>query len=174
MKKQFWMETGALFLSIFSACLLNLAVMPLILRIIDLFVEVEYFAQMLIRIVISVAVVGGIPAAVCYFVSYRKAEFELPRACGTFSLVTLFQLLFSILLKFYPFISGGVLYLAGIFEHGTEFSSAADIEAIGFVDYLLAFVLLSVFNLVAYVICGKIGASKRLKDREKLRSESVE
>ncbi len=174
MKKQFWMETGALFLSIFAGCILNLAAMPLLLRIIDLFVEVGDLAQMIIRIIISLIVVGGLPAAVCYFVSYRKAEFAPKRSAATFLTATVIQLLFSVLLKFYPFVSGGVLYLAGIFEHGDGFSGVSDIEAIGLMDYLLAFVMFSVIYFVAYMICGKIGKSKRLKDREELLSGGTE
>lgn len=172
MKKQFWMETGALFLSIFAACLLNLLLMPFILRVIDLFVEVEYFPQMIIRVIISLAVVAGIPAVVRYLVSYRKAEFNVARASLCFALATVFQLLISILLKFYPFISGGVLYLAGIFEHGAGFSSSAQIEEIGFIDYILAFVAFSAVYYVAYIVCGKIGVVKRLKDREELLSSN--
>jgi len=172
MKKQFWMETGALFLAIFASCLLNLLVMPFILRVIDLFVEVEYFPQMIIRIIISLAVVAGIPAAVRYFVSYRKAEFNMARASLCFAVATVFQLLVSILLKFYPFISGGTLYLAGILEHGADFSSSAKIETIGLIDYILAFAAFSAIYYVAYIVCGKIGVVKRLKDREELISSN--
>ncbi len=172
MKKQFLKETGSMFLCIFAACLVNLAAMSLAVKIVNLFVEVDYFMAVIIRLIVSFVVVSGIIGAVTYLLSYKLAEFNAKSSLCTFSLAIVLQLLLCILLKFYPFIGGGTVYLAGIFESGAAFTSASYIEYIGFIDYLLAFVIFSAGYLVTLLICGKIGEKKRIRDREELLSNN--
>ena len=172
MKKQFFSMCGVLFLCIFGACLLNLAVMSIVLKIANILVVVEPFTEVVIRLVVSLIVVAGIPSAVAYLVSYRMAKFDTKNACGTFCVAAVFQLLLALLLKFHPFISGGVLYLAGIFESGSSFANGADIEYVGIIDYLLAYVICFSFGLTSYLIFGKLGMKKRLRDREELTGQS--
>ncbi|MBQ7384192.1 MAG: hypothetical protein IJV72_05315 [Clostridia bacterium] len=171
MKKRLFSESGFVFLFIFSACLVNLAVMALAVKIVNLFVVVDYFTAAVVRLISSVVTVSGTVGAIVYFISYRKAEFEFGLASGAFWIATLLQLLLSVLFKFYPFIGGGSLYLAGFLEHGRYFDSLSSVEYIGIIDYLLAFVILALFNFAVYLLCGKLGAHKRLYDREKLLSE---
>lgn len=168
MKNKFFVGSGVVFLCLFSATLLNLPIMALVLKAVDLFVEVDFFAEAIIRLVVSVMTVAGISGAVCYLVAYRSALFNTSLFLGNFSIAALVQLAISLLLKFATFIAGGTLYLAGLFEHGTGFTANEDIEFIGLIDYLLAFIILSLITVLTSIICGKIGAKKRLKDREEL------
>ena len=170
MKKQFWSMSGVVFLCIFGACLLNLAVMSIVIKIVNLFIELDFFTAVVIRMMVSFLVVSGVPAVISYLVSYRMASFDVKNACGTFCLASLLQLAISLLLKFHPFIGGGTFYLAGIFESGSAFNESADIEYIGIIDYLLAFAVYFAVGLALYILCGKIGEKKRLRDREKLTS----
>ncbi len=174
MKNKFFVGSGAVFLCLFSATLLNLPIMALIIKAIDLFVEVDFFAEAIIRLFVSVLTVSGISGAVCYLVAYRSASFNASLFLGNFSISVLIQLAFSLLLKFAKFIAGGTLYLAGLFEHGRGFTATEDIEFIGLIDYLLAFFILSLITALTSIVCGKIGAKKRLKDREDLLSGNKE
>lgn len=168
MKKQFFSMCGVVFLCIFGACLLNLVVMALVLKILNLFIVVEPFTEVVVRLVVSLLCVAGVPSAVAYLVSYRMARFDVKNALATFCAASVFQLLLALLLKFHPFISGGVLYLAGIFESGSSFANGADVEYVGIIDYLLAYAVCFVVGLLSYLVFGKLGTVKRLKDREEL------
>ncbi|MBO5415206.1 MAG: hypothetical protein J6A83_01075 [Clostridia bacterium] len=170
MKKRLFSESGFVFLFIFSACLVNLAVMALAVKIVNLFIVVDYFSAAVIRLITSCVTVSGMLGAIVYFISYRKADFSFGLSSGAFWLATALQLLISVLFKFNPFIGGGSLYLAGFFEHGSSFDSISSVEYIGIIDYLLAFAILALFNYAVYSVCGFIGKYKRLSDRKKLLS----
>ena len=172
MKKQLLKETGTMFSCIFLPCLINLLIMDMAVRVADMFVEIDYFAAVVIRLVVSVLVVAGAMGAITYMLSYHTAEFDAKRSLLTFSLATVFQLLLCVMLKFHPFVGGGVVYLAGIFEHGVDFSSGIDIAYIGLIDYLLAFFAFSAIYLLTIMICGKIGVRTRLRRREALMAEN--
>ncbi len=173
MKKRFFAEIGFVFLFIFSACLVNLAVMEMAVRIVNLFIVVDYFCAVIIRLAVSAVAVSGTVGAINYLLSYRKAEFAFGFYSGVFWLSVLIQLLLSILFKFHPFVSGGSFYLAGLLEHGSGFDSSSAVEYIGIIDYLIAFVLLSLLNYAVYSVCGVLGARKRLADREAIMSDKT-
>ena len=165
MNKKHFVGSGVSFLSIFLACLLNFLIMGLVLVIVELFVETDFFAQVIIRLIVSIVSVAGISGVVTYFTAYKRAAYDVRMSSGNFWLATVLQLAISLLLKFTPIIAGGTVYLAGIFELGIEFNSAEDIEYIGLLDYLPAFLILSLIYYATIVICGFIGKNKRIKDR---------
>ena len=172
MKNKLFVGSGVAFLSLFLACLLNLLLMSFGLKIVDMFVATDYFAQNVIRLVISVISISGIIGAVRYLVSYRTADFSISVFSSSYFVAAFFQLLVSVLLKFHPIIAGGSLYLAGIFEFGSAFSSSDDIDYIGLLDYLAAFVLLTLVTYAIGLLLGIIGKNKRLKDRSELIGEN--
>ena len=165
MKNKIFIGSGVMLLSIILACLLNVVAMWFVLKVVDLFVEVEFFGRIILSLVVSVIVISGLLGAVRYLVAYRSAEFDLSGFSLSYLFATLMQLVISLLLKFAPAVSGGTVYLAGIFEHGSQFSSVSDIEYIGLLDYVPAFFIFSVVIYAVNVACGVIGKKKRLKDR---------
>ncbi len=167
MKKSFWIDSGIVFLYIFSSCVLNMLVSGVILKIVDAFVLLEYFALNIAKMAVAGIVVAGILGALTYLLSYRKASFALGYFSATFFAGAALQLALAILFKFRTFISGGVIYLAGIFEHGTEIY-AEGWEYVGIIDYLLAFLIFTAVYYLNCIICGKVAVKKRLRDREKL------
>lgn len=168
MKKQLFKESGAMFLALFLPCLINLLVMDMAVRFADMIVEIDYFSAVVIRLVVSVIVVAGAIGAITYMLSYHTAEFNTKGSLLRLSLATVLQLALCLLLKFHPSVGGGVVYLAGIFEHGTGFSSGSDIVYIGIIDYLLAFFVISAVYFLTLVICGRMGVRVRLHRREDL------
>ena len=77
MKKRFFAEMGFVFLFIFSSCLVNLAVMEIVVKVVDLFVVVDYFTAVILRLVVSAVTVSGMVGAINYLLAYKKAEFDL-------------------------------------------------------------------------------------------------
>lgn len=167
MKKTFFIDSGIMFLYIFSACILNLLIAGITLKIIDAFVLLEYFAISTVKMAVSGIAVAGILGALTYLLAYRKASFSAGYFTGTFFAGAALQLAISVLFKFRTFISGGVMYLAGIFEHGTALS-AEGWEYVGIIDYLLAFLVFTAVYYLTCIICGKVAVKKRLRDREEL------
>ena len=171
MKKTFFLDAGIQFLYIFSACILNLLISGVALKIVDTFVLLDYSVLCIIRMAVSAIAVAGILGALTYLLSYRKASFSAGYFTGTFFAGAALQLAISLLFKFRAFISGGVMYLAGIFEHGTALS-AEGWEYVGIIDYLLAFFIFTVVYYVTCVVCGKVAVKKRLRDRAELIGEN--
>ena len=172
MKNKIFVGSGVMLLSILLACLLNVAAMWLVLKFVDVFVAVGFFGRIIISLVVSVVVISGLLGVVRYLVSYRSAEFDISGFSFSYLFASLMQLIIAFLLKFAPAVAGGTVYLAGIFEHGSQFSNVSDIEYIGILDYLPAFVIISVVVYIVNIACGYIGKSKRLKDREELLSNN--
>ena len=172
MKNKIFVGSGVMLLSILLACLLNVAAMWLVLKFVDVFVAVGFFGRIIISLVVSVIVISGLLGVVRYLVSYRSAEFDISGFSLSYLFALLMQLIIALLLKFAPAVAGGTVYLAGIFEHGSQFSNVSDIEYIGILDYLPAFVIISVVVYIVNIACGYIGKIKRLKDREELLSNN--
>ena len=171
MKKNFLIDSGIMFIYIFSACISNLLIAGVTLKIIDAFVLLEYFALSTLKMAVSGIAVAGILGALTYLLSYRKASFSTGYFSAPFFAGTAVQLALSILFKFRTFISGGVMYLAGIFEHGSDIY-AEGWEYVGIIDYLLAFLIFTAVYYLNCIICGKIAVKKRLRDRAELIGEN--
>lgn len=171
MKKTFFIDSGIQFLYIFSACILNLLISGILLKMVDTFVLLDYSVLCIIRMAVSAIAVAGILGALTSLLSYRKASFSAGYFTGTFFAGAALQLAISLLFKFRAFISGGVMYLAGIFEHGTALS-AEGWEYVGIIDYLLAFLIFTAVYYVTCVVCGKVAVKKRLRDRAELIGEN--
>ena len=174
MKKKFFAEVGVSLLSLFLASLLSLLIVAMVLRFVDILIETDPFVQNIIKLIVSILVVSATIGAISYLLSYKKAEFNIKSSSGIFWLSILAQFLISLLLKFNPIISGGVLYLAGFFEFGSAYAGGADVSYIGLLDYIPAFLILSVIYYIASVVCGIIGKNNRLRDREELYAKSGE
>ena len=171
MKKTFFLDVGIQFLYIFSACILNLLISGVALKIVDTFVLLDYSVLCIIRMAVSAIAVAGILGALTYLLSYRTASFSAGYFTGTFFAGVALQLAISLIFKFRAFISGGVMYLAGIFEHGTALS-AEGWELVGIIDYLLAFLVFTAVYYLTCIVCGKVAVKNRLRDRAELIGEN--
>ena len=167
MKKNFLIDSGIIFFYLFAACLMNMFVTSIAIKIIDSFVFLEYFPLSVVKMSFSLVVVSGILGTVTYLLSYRKAEFSVDGFAARFCVGAAVQLALSVLFKFHTFISGGVKYLAGAFEHGGDLA-ADNWDLVGIFDYLIAFAIFFAIYLAVAIICGKVAVKNRLRDREEL------
>ena len=169
MKKQVWINSGVYLISMIAACLLNLAVTGMALKIVLAFADIGYFATAILRIVIGFLTGAGVIGAIIYHECYKSVEFHPGWIILSMSFAGIVHLGLSTVLMFYPFIAGGVRPLAGILCLGTGFDSDAMIDYIYLWAYLLAFLLYLIFQICVSLLCGFIGKKMRLKNREGLK-----
>ncbi len=171
MKKNVFKGMGVCLLGLVLSCLLSLLVTMITVRIADMIFPIEGFAEIVIRAVASLLTVSATFGAVSYFVSYRMVSFDAAGSAARLGGALVIQLAISLLLKFEPFVAGGVKYLAAIFEFGSDVRMTADADMIGLIDYLSAFVIFSAIYMAVYIGAGIIGKKKRLSDRETILNE---
>jgi len=157
---------GVCLLGLVLSCLLSLLVTMIAVRVADMIFPIEGMAEVIVRAVASLLTVLATFGAVSYFVSYRMASFDGAGAAARLGGALVIQLLVSLLLKFEPFVAGGVKYLAAILEFGADVSMTADADMIGIIDYLAAFIIFSAIYMAVYIVAGVIGKKRRLSDRE--------
>lgn len=150
------------------ACVLNLAVSALLVKIVNLFIEVEYFEAAIVRIVSSLLTSGVILGAVAFFESHKTLEFTPAPMLFSLLMAGGAHLILCIVLMFTPFMAGGVRELAGVLSMGDHFNSASMIEDIYLWMYLVAFAIHLAYEIAVCMLCGWLGKWKRLRDRSKL------
>lgn len=150
------------------ACLLNLLASALMIKIVNLFIEVEYFEGAVIRIVSSLLMNGLVLGAVCWYDSHHTAEFQPFLTVWSLLIASVVHLLLCIVLMFTPFMAGGVRDLAGVLTLGDHFDSKAMIEEITLWMYLLAYGIFVLFEAAVCLACSWIGKTRRLRQREEL------
>ncbi len=171
MKKQFWVGVLVWLLALLGGCLVNLLVCSVAIKIVNLFIVVEFFEAAIIRTIASFVTLGCVVGALTYLESFRKAEFTPWGTAAQLSLAGLGQLILSIPLMFYPFVAGGTKYLAGLIDMGKSFNSVEKIEDIYLWTYLASFVIYLVLEIAIAVLLGMLGKKMRLKQREELLTE---
>ena len=60
MKKSFLIDSGIIFFYLFAACLMNMFVTSIAIKIIDAFVFLEYFPLSIVKMALSLIIVSGI------------------------------------------------------------------------------------------------------------------
>ena len=168
MKKQIFVNSLIYLVAIICGCLINIPVSALFLRILNLFIVVDYYIGAIFCAVMGFIVVGGVVGALTFFESYKSAEFSPAKVTLSVLLAEVFHLPIATLLGFYPFIAGGTRYLAGLIDMGTHFDSLEMIEDIYLWSYLGAFAIYSALYVVSALVCGYLGRKKRLDIRSSL------
>ena len=169
MKKQAVMDAVVYFICFVAACLLNLAMSWLLLKIVDSFLALEYFGQSVVRIVSGFLSGGIVVGVVVGWERYKSLELRFPSLALSMALAGVAHLVLCLLLMFYPFIAGGVRDLAGVIAMGSDFSSKEDIKDIYLWQYLLAFVIDLAYKIGIAMLGGYLGKKKRLKNRETIK-----
>ena len=169
MKKQFWEDLLTALVTMVVASLLCLAASELALKIVDMFIEVDYFVGAIIKMVIAFLMFGGMIGAIHFFNGYKRVEFLPTRICGTVALGGVFHLALSILLVFHPMIAGGTRFLAGLIQMGDGFDSEAWVEYIYLWTYLAAFAIYLAFQIAVATACGYFGKKYRLYNRTQIK-----
>ncbi len=173
MKKRIWIDALIYLIAMVLACLVNLAVCAMAVKIVNLFIVVDYFSAAVVRTVMSFVTLCGVLGALAYYESYKSAEFYLGRAVGSMALAGVGHLALSIPLMFYPFIAGGTRYLAGLIDMGDGFNSLDKVKEIYLWTYLAAFFIYLAVEILTVAVCGSIGKRRRIAQRANLTTKQV-
>ena len=173
MKKQFFVNSLIYFIAIVLACLVNfIGVSSLAVKIVNLFIVVDFYASAIISLIMAFVVVGGVVGAMSYFEAFKSCEFAPVKLLGTLSLAGVLHLAISTLMGFHPFVAGGTKYLAGLISMGEKFDSAESTLDIYLWEYLAAFAIYFVFEIIVTEVCAYIGKRKRKEQMEFLKGTS--
>ena len=151
----------------FVACLVSIPIMAIALRIVNLFVVVTVPVAITVRLIFSIIAVCGVLGSISYLVSYHTASFSMGSSLLYLSIASVGRLLLSVLLKFYPFIAGGSQYLGATLFYSdiTDMKLLTDLRL---VEYVIAFLILTVLEIACFTVCGKLGEKNRIKARNAL------
>ena len=166
MKKQFIYTSLVYLISLIAACLVNLAVCALSVRIVNLFIVVDYFTAAIIKAVMSLITVAGVVGAVSYYEAYRRLEFRPAYISASIATAGIVHLALSTVMMFHPFIAGGTRYLAGLMDMGIAFKSSDSIKDIYLWTYLASFAIYLIAEIGVSLLCAYIGKAKRISNRK--------
>ncbi len=171
MKKPFWFGVLVWLAALLGGCLVNLLVCSMAIKIVNLFIVVEFFESAIIRTAASFVTLCGVVGALTYYEGFKKAEFSPWGTVLELCVAGVGQLALSIPLMFYPFIAGGTRYLAGLINMGEHFDSSERIAEIYLWTYLASFAIYLAAEIFAAVLLGVVGKKNRLKQRRELLTE---
>ncbi len=158
----------------FGAALVSLLAEMLIVRVITLFVGMDYFTLCLLRAVIYTVSVNVILGTVSYRSGYKSAAWQ-PVATAVSGLLALIPLfLFCLLFSFEAFCAGGVKFLTAIIKFGPSLSLDSFEGTLNRFDCIPYFFLNGILSTAVMVIARKPGADKRILDRAELTKESLQ
>ncbi len=170
MKKTFFYNAITYFVALIGGSLVNLLTCGMAVKIVNLFIVVDFFASVVVSIIVSFVTTCGVFAALGYYEGYKRAEFSVGMNIGEIAAAGGVQLVLSVPFMFHPFIAGGTKYLAGIVELGSRFDSMQSVLYIW--SYLLAFVIYLAVQIIVCVISGIIGKNKRIAQRRALTEQN--
>ena len=169
MKKQITTNAIGYLVCMLVACLLNLAVSSLLVKIVNLFIVVEYFEAAIVRLISGFLTCGAVLGAMSFRQSYKSLEFRPMSLVASLALAGVAHLLLCLLFMFHPFVAGGVRSLAGVLALGDGFDGADMLDEIYLWTYLGAFLIDLGVRTAVTLTCGYLGKRTRLKGRQTLR-----
>ena len=150
----------------FGSCVVVMLAESLLMFLVDKFVMLPYFVLTIMRIVIYSAGVPALAAYLGYREGYREAVCNPGETIISGVLATAVpHLLFAMLFHYQPFVSGAVLFTAGLIHNGT---SVTEYIIKNETPYLLFVAVFMVYGLIytgALTVCKYYGAKKRVEDR---------
>ncbi len=159
------------FLSLLIACVAAELFTKLVIRFSILFVELDFAAASLIRLIVLFGVSVGIFCFVGYKDGYRAAYFAPREAVPAVSLAALVHFLICALLRFTPWLAGPTRHLAGFLSLGAAYNATERIEEIPFLWLIVIGLLMAVLWAGSYLLFSYVGCRRRLRDRDALTNQ---
>lgn len=161
------------FVFIWVSCLISILIDLLLVRLLSGFIQVSYMVEAIIHTVCMALGTAAPLAAVSYLISYHLGEFSSLNSSLEGALGLLPQLLLGILLEFPVWVTGGVKWLAGLIDYGTDLYTHKQLSDISLTSYLLAFLLFGLFYVAVKYFFGFIGRDTRIRHRIELTGSPV-
>lgn len=169
MKKQHLVNAIVYLVAMLAACLLNLAVSGLMVKFVDVLVAPDFFVFAIVRAIVGILTTSAVLGLVIGYEGFKYVEFSFSKIVIPVFFASVAHFLLAWLLRFYPFAAGGVRYLAGILEQGSDFTSFEKVSDVALWAYIAAFWIIKVIEMAVALIAGKCGKTLRLKNRETIR-----
>ena len=167
-----WLVLGVLYavlLSITAVC--SFIVSDLIMRALNtVAVLAETHAASLIRLALTVIISGTLLSAVTYWEGHHFATFDKSAVFPAVGAALGAHLLPALLFGFSPWASGGVIYLAGWINYGSDYTSESSraTRDVSILIFLGAFIIFAAWYALCMTFPQYYGAVKRLAEREEL------
>ena len=133
----------------------------------------ETHAASVIRLFLTIIISGLILSAVSYWEGYHFASFDKSIIFPAIGMSLGVHLVLGFLLGFIPWVTGGVMYLAGWINYGSDYTSECsmatkDVSVLCFIGAFLVFASLYTLFMTVPQYYGML---KRFADRETLLEE---
>ena len=150
---------------IWVSCLCAVLIDLLLVKIVTTIVSVSYPVRAVLHVIFYLLGASAPIAAISYLISYHLGSFSLGNSLLEGLLASVLHLLAGILLVFPSWITGGVRWLAGLFEYGNRLYGADTMQDITLTNYLVAFAIFAVFYTAMKTVFALIGKSVRIRHR---------
>lgn len=150
------------------SCVVVMFAEMLAVKVINLFVGVDYLALCVIRAVIYTLGVNAILAIAAFREGYKAAVASPIPTLISGLLATVLHLIFSLIFNFAAFVSGGVRSITAIVKFGSSLNSPTFSGEIGRLDFVPFFVINALIYIGVMIIFNKLGAARRHSDRDGL------
>ncbi len=150
------------------SCVVVMFAEMLAVKVINLFVEIDYLSLCVIRAVIYTLGVNAILAIAAFREGYKSSTASPIPTLISGLLGALLHLIFSLLFNFAAFVSGGVRSITAIVKFGSALNSPAFSGEIVRLDFVPFFVINALIYVGVMILFNKLGASRRLSDRDEL------
>ena len=147
------------------SCFMARTLAFLLLRLLDVFVPVSFYAGAIIGGILMVAVTIVMMAVLSYFDGYRYAQFDSAVTLISAGAAAAVHYAIGLLARFFPLLFGGVRDLAGLISHGSFYNSASRVTEIPFGTLAAVGLILSMVYVATVFLMKRFGCRKRLRDR---------
>ena len=130
----------------------------------------ETHVASVLRLLFTVLLSGAILAAVTYWEGYHFASFDKEIVFPSIGMALGVHFALGFLFGFSPWVTGGVMYLTGWMNYGTDYTSECSMATkdISVLLFIAAFVIFAGFYTLMMTFPQYYGMVKRFADREEL------
>ena len=147
------------------SCLCGLLIDLLAITVIKSIVVISFELEAILHVIVYLLGTAVPFAAISYLISYHLADFSPLYSTLEGIGACILQAMAGLLLGFPVWITGGVKWLAGLFEYGKRLYNADLLADIKLTNFLLSFLIFSVFHLTVKTVSGIVGKNLRIRNR---------
>ncbi len=140
----------------------------LAVKIVDLFIVVDYFWLCVIRAVIYTLCVNALLAAISFYEGFRSAEAAPAATAISAAFASVLHCIFALLFSFDHFCAGGVRSIAILVKFGTEINSPLFDGTLSRFEIIPFFFINSAVYIAVMVAANALGAKKRRLQRQSM------
>ncbi len=155
------------FLYLLVACVAAQLFTRLILRFTVLFVELDFVAASVIRLVTLLVISLGLFSFLGYKDGYRSASFTKAEAVPV-GIAALVHFLICLVFRFSPWLAGPTRHIAGFLSLGAAYNATERVQEIPFIALIAVGLFMAALWVGGFLLSSYVGFRKRLCDRAAL------